>query len=87
NSRPTLVVGFAAETNDVLTNASEKRTRKGCDWIVANDVSPETGTFSGDNNTVHLITDGAVEDWPRMTKTDVAKQLAGRIAQYFEAAE
>lgn len=87
NSRPTLVVGFAAETNDVLTNASKKRTRKGCDWIVANDVSPETGTFSGDNNTVHLITDGAVEDWPRMTKTDVAKQLAGRIAQHFEAAE
>lgn len=87
NSRPTLVVGFAAETNDVLTNASEKRLRKGCDWIVANNVSPETGTFSGDNNTVHLITDGAVEDWPRMTKTDVAKQLAGRIAQYFEAAE
>ncbi len=87
NSRPTLVVGFAAETNDVLTNASEKRARKGCDWIVANDVSPETGTFSGDNNTVHLITDGAVEDWPRMTKTDVAKQLVGRIAQYFEAAE
>lgn len=87
NSRPTLVVGFAAETNDVLTNASEKRARKGCDWIVANDVSPETGTFSGDNNTVHLITDGAVEDWPRMTKTDVAKQLAGRIAHYFEAAE
>lgn len=87
NSRPTLVVGFAAETNDVLTNASEKRLRKGCDWIVANDVSSETGTFSGDNNTVHLITDGVVEDWPRMTKTDVAKQLAGRIAQYFEAAE
>jgi phosphopantothenoylcysteine decarboxylase/phosphopantothenate--cysteine ligase len=87
NSRPTLIVGFAAETNDVLTNASEKRARKECDWIVANDVSPETGTFSGDNNTVHLITDGAVEDWPRMTKTDVAKQLAGRIAHYFEAAE
>ena len=87
NLRPTLVVGFAAETNDVLTNASEKRARKGCDWIVANDVSPETGTFSGDNNTVHLITDGAVEDWPRMTKTDVAQQLAGRITQYFEAAE
>jgi phosphopantothenoylcysteine decarboxylase/phosphopantothenate--cysteine ligase len=87
NFRPTLVIGFAAETNDVLTNASEKRARKGCDWIVANDVSPKTGTFSGNNNTVHLITDGAVEDWPRMTKTDVAQQLAGRITQYFEAAE
>ena len=87
NLRPTLVVGFAAETNDVLTNASEKRARKGCDWIVANDVSPETGTFSGDNNTVHLITDGAVEDWPRMTKTDVAQQLAGRITQHFKADE
>lgn len=87
DSRPTLVIGFAAETNDVLTNASEKRIRKGCDWIVANDVSPEIGTFSGDNNTVHLISDGAIENWPRMTKTEVAKQLAGRIAQYFEAAE
>ena len=56
-------VGFAAETNDVLTNATEKRARKGCDWIVANDVSPATGTFSGDN-TVHLITKTRSEDWP-----------------------
>jgi len=87
NSRPALVVGFAAETSDVLANATEKRTRKGCDWIVANDVSPDTGTFSGDNNTVHLITENGAEDWPRMTKVDVARQLAGRIAQHFEAAE
>lgn len=87
NSRPALVVGFAAETSDVLANAMEKRTRKGCDWIVANDVSPDTGTFSGDSNTVHLITESGTEDWPRMTKVDVARQLAGRIAQHFEAAE
>lgn len=87
NKRPALVVGFAAETNDVVENARAKRQRKGCDWIVANDVSPATGTFAGDDNTVHLISESAVEDWPRMSKSDVARQLAARIAQHFEAAE
>ena len=87
NTRPALVIGFAAETENVIDNARAKRERKGCDWIVANDVSPETGTFSGDDNTVHLITADGDEDWPRMSKTGVAEQLAGRIAQYFEAAE
>jgi len=87
NKRPALVVGFAAETHDVLDNAHAKRERKGCDWIVANDVSPETGTFAGDDNTVHLITAAGTEDWPRMSKTGVADQLAQRIAQHFEAAE
>jgi len=81
NSRPRLVIGFAAETDDLLANATAKRAKKGCDWIVANDVSPHTGTFSGDNNTVHLITDKGVEDWPTLTKTDVAERLAGRIAE------
>jgi len=87
NKRPALVVGFAAETGDVVENAVTKRARKGCDWIVANDVSPATGTFAGDDNTVHLITENGTENWPRMSKTGVAEQLAQRIAQYFEAAE
>ena len=87
NKRPALVIGFAAETHDVIANAEAKRARKGCDWIVANDVSPATGTFAGDDNTVHLMTASGSEDWPRMSKTGVAEQLAGRIVQHFEAAE
>lgn len=79
--RPQLVVGFAAETDDVIDNATAKRTRKGCDWIVANDVSPETGIMGGDENAVHLITDAGVEDWPRMGKHAVAHRLAQRIAE------
>jgi len=78
--RPALVVGFAAETENLVANAIEKRTRKGCDWIVANDVSPATGTFGGERNTVHLITGEGVEDWPTLAKDDVALRLAGRIA-------
>ena len=81
NSRPRLVIGFAAETGDIIANASRKRERKGCDWIVANDVSPETDTFGGDANTVHLITADGVEDWPRMAKTAVAARLAARVAE------
>lgn len=81
--RPALVVGFAAETEKVIEHATAKRTRKGCDWIVANDVSPATGTFGGDANTVHLITAGAVEDWPRVSKTEVGDRLAIRIAEHF----
>lgn len=87
NTRPALVVGFAAETENVIDNATAKRARKGCDWIVANDVSPETGTFAGDDNTVHLVTADGVEDWPRMSKDGVAAELAARIAHHFEAAE
>lgn len=87
NKRPALVVGFAAETNDVVTNAQAKRERKGCDWIVANDVSPSTGTFSGDTNTVHFISEAGTEDWPKLSKADVANHLAERIARHFEAAE
>lgn len=78
--RPALVVGFAAETENVVANAVDKRARKGCDWIVANDVSPATGTFGGERNTVHLITSGGTEDWPPLGKGDVAMRLAGRIA-------
>jgi phosphopantothenoylcysteine decarboxylase/phosphopantothenate--cysteine ligase len=79
-NRPTLVVGFAAETENLVANAVEKRTRKGCDWIVANDVSPATGTFGGERNTVHLITAEGVQAWPTLSKDKVAMQLAGAIA-------
>jgi len=78
--RPPLVVGFAAETNDVLTHATAKRARKGCDWIVANDVSPGTGIMGGSENAVTLITEAGAEDWPRMGKDAVAARLAERIA-------
>ena len=78
--RPGLVVGFAAETNDVIDNATAKRKRKGCDWIVANDVSPATGIMGGTENAVTLISDSGAEPWPRMTKDAVARQLAARIA-------
>ena len=78
--RPDLIVGFAAETNDVIAHATAKRKRKGCDWIVANDVSPETGIMGGSENAVHLISDAGVEDWPRMGKAAVAQKLAARIA-------
>jgi phosphopantothenoylcysteine decarboxylase/phosphopantothenate--cysteine ligase len=78
--RPRLVIGFAAETTRVVENAIAKRNRKGCDWIVANDVSPSTGTFGGERNTVHLISADGVEDWPPMSKRAVAERLAARIA-------
>lgn len=79
--RPGLVVGFAAETDDVIANATAKRARKGCDWIVANDVSPETGIMGGNENDVTIITDEGSENWPRMGKDAVAKKLAQRIAK------
>ena len=78
--RPKLVVGFAAETDDVLANAQAKRARKGCDWIVANDVSPATGTFGGSENTVHLVSEAGGEEWPKMAKAAVAQRLAQRMA-------
>jgi phosphopantothenoylcysteine decarboxylase/phosphopantothenate--cysteine ligase len=78
--RPGLVIGFAAETDDVRENAIAKRARKGCDWIVANDVSHGTGIMGGSENDVMLITDDGVEDWPRMPKDQVAARLAQRIA-------
>jgi phosphopantothenoylcysteine decarboxylase/phosphopantothenate--cysteine ligase len=80
NDRPALVIGFAAETEHVVDNAIAKRKRKGCDWILANDVSPGTGTFGGDRNTIHLVEADRVEDWPVMTKQEVAARLAERIA-------
>jgi phosphopantothenoylcysteine decarboxylase / phosphopantothenate---cysteine ligase len=79
--RPGLVVGFAAETNDVIAHATAKRLRKGCDWIVANDVSPATGIMGGGENAVTVISDKGPESWPRMGKAEVAHRLAARIAQ------
>ena len=78
--RPGLVVGFAAETEKVVDHATAKRARKGCDWIVANDVSPETGIMGGSENAVVLISEGGAEHWPRMAKEAVAQRLARRIA-------
>jgi phosphopantothenoylcysteine decarboxylase/phosphopantothenate--cysteine ligase len=81
--RPALVVGFAAETQDIVRYAEAKRLKKGCDWILANDVSPATGTFGGDRNEVHLIDGKGVEDWPALSKREVAERLADRIAAHF----
>lgn len=85
SGRPPLVVGFAAETNDVLENATAKRARKGCDWIVANDVSHGTGIMGGSENAVTLITEAGAESWPRMEKSKVAETLAARIAEALNA--
>jgi phosphopantothenoylcysteine decarboxylase/phosphopantothenate--cysteine ligase len=83
NDRPALVIGFAAETENVIQHATEKRKRKKCDWIIANDVSPATGIMGGDHNVVHLITEQGAEDWKPMSKTDVGSALAKRVADYF----
>jgi phosphopantothenoylcysteine decarboxylase/phosphopantothenate--cysteine ligase len=80
-ARPRLVVGFAAETENLLAHASAKRLRKGCDWIVANDVSVGTDVFGGDANIVHILDAAGTESWPAMAKTQIAHQLARRIAE------
>lgn len=81
DGRPELVVGFAAETENVVENATLKRARKGCDWIVANDVSPETGIMGGSENAITLIDKTGSETWPRSSKDEVARKLARRIAK------
>jgi phosphopantothenoylcysteine decarboxylase/phosphopantothenate--cysteine ligase len=78
--RPPLVIGFAAETTNVVDNAKAKLRQKGCDWILANDVSPQSGVFGGDSNTIHLVTAEGVETWPTQTKDEVAATLVARIA-------
>ncbi|NIA68122.1 bifunctional phosphopantothenoylcysteine decarboxylase/phosphopantothenate--cysteine ligase CoaBC [Pelagibius litoralis] len=78
--RPSLVIGFAAETENVVAQAREKLARKGCDWILANDVAPESGTFGGENNQINLIRAEGVEPWPQMTKVAVAERLCREIA-------
>ncbi|HEY4164337.1 MAG TPA: bifunctional phosphopantothenoylcysteine decarboxylase/phosphopantothenate--cysteine ligase CoaBC, partial [Dongiaceae bacterium] len=84
--RPKLVVGFAAETENLLENAQKKRRAKGCDWILANDVSAESGVFGGDSNTVHLIAAERTEDWPTLSKAELADRLGQSIARHFERA-
>ena len=79
--RPALVIGFAAETDDLAKNAEAKLRKKGADWILANDVSPATGAMGGDDNTIHLVTASGVEAWPKMAKTEVAARLVERIAE------
>ena len=81
--RPALVVGFAAETENVAVHARAKRVRKGCDWIVANDVSAASGVMGGEENTVLLVSDSGEEAWPKLAKTEVAARLAARIADHF----
>ncbi|HKY17668.1 MAG TPA: phosphopantothenoylcysteine decarboxylase, partial [Rhizomicrobium sp.] len=83
-ARPRLVIGFAAETDDVVQNAVAKRARKGADWIVANDVSGDV--MGGDRNRIHLISEAGTENWPEMTKSEVGTRLAARIAQTLGAA-
>jgi phosphopantothenoylcysteine decarboxylase/phosphopantothenate--cysteine ligase len=81
SGRPDLVIGFAAETDHIIEHAKEKLKRKGCDWILANDVSLESGVMGGDRNTVHLVTAKGVESWPPQSKEDVARALVARIAK------
>jgi phosphopantothenoylcysteine decarboxylase/phosphopantothenate--cysteine ligase len=81
-NRPALVIGFAAETQDVLAHAKKKLKSKGADWIVANDVSPQTGIMGGDRNSVHLLSDDGVESWPEMSKADVAAKIIERAAKH-----
>jgi phosphopantothenoylcysteine decarboxylase/phosphopantothenate--cysteine ligase len=86
SKRPQLVIGFAAETENVVPNAKAKLARKGCDWIVANDVSPATGVMGGDINSVHLVGADGVESWPPQSKDDVARALVARIAAALQGA-
>ncbi|HVZ05919.1 bifunctional phosphopantothenoylcysteine decarboxylase/phosphopantothenate--cysteine ligase CoaBC [Hyphomicrobium sp.] len=80
-NRPDLVIGFAAETGDILAHAKKKLKSKGADWIVANDVSPQTGVMGGERNTIHLLTDAGIESWPEMSKADVAAKIVDRAAR------
>ncbi|RCS24819.1 bifunctional phosphopantothenoylcysteine decarboxylase/phosphopantothenate--cysteine ligase CoaBC [Phyllobacterium salinisoli] len=85
--RPRLVVGFAAETQDLLANARKKLEKKGADWIVANDVSQASGVMGGDRNTVRIVSKLGIEEWPDMSKDEVAARLAGKIAEALEIIE
>jgi phosphopantothenoylcysteine decarboxylase / phosphopantothenate---cysteine ligase len=80
SGRPRLVIGFAAETDELISHAKAKLARKGCDWIVANDVSADSGVMGGDRNTVHILTADGVEDWPPQSKPEVARGLVAKIA-------
>jgi phosphopantothenoylcysteine decarboxylase/phosphopantothenate--cysteine ligase len=83
-NRPYLVIGFAAETQDLIKNAQAKLSKKGCDWIMANDVSPETGTFGSEKNTIHIISKDGVEAWPTLTKEIIGQKISIRIAEFLD---
>jgi phosphopantothenoylcysteine decarboxylase / phosphopantothenate---cysteine ligase len=85
--RPRLVIGFAAETEHIIEHAKAKLARKGCDWILANDVSAEGGAMGGDRNTVHLVTAQGIESWPPQSKEEVARALVARIADTLAGAK
>jgi phosphopantothenoylcysteine decarboxylase/phosphopantothenate--cysteine ligase len=85
HARPKLVVGFAAETHDVLAHARKKLDAKGCDMIVANDVSPSTGIMGGDTNTIHIVTRDGIDSWPTLDKDEVARRLVARLARELAA--
>ena len=85
--RPQLVIGFAAETEDLVANANAKLAAKGCDWIVANDVSAAGGVMGGAQNTVHVVTAMGIEDWPKLGKDEVAERLVAEIASHLAAAK
>ena len=85
--RPRLVIGFAAETEKLVEHARAKLAKKGCDWILANDVSPATGTFGGEETTIHLIDATTSESWPRLRKQAVAERLVRRIGQFFSVSQ
>ncbi len=87
SKRPKLVIGFAAETENIIENAKEKLARKGCDWIVANDVSPDSGVMGGDTNTIHIVTRNKVESFPPQSKDEVADVLVSRIAAALDGAK
>ncbi|MEH6528000.1 MAG: bifunctional phosphopantothenoylcysteine decarboxylase/phosphopantothenate--cysteine ligase CoaBC [Sneathiella sp.] len=84
-NRPDLVIGFAAETENIVENGKAKRIKKGCDWIVANDVSASTGTFGGDENQVFLLKGTSTESWPKQSKYDVAQTLGVHISEFFQS--
>ncbi len=84
--RPRLVIGFAAETENLIDNAKTKLKSKGADWIVANDVWPGTGAMGGDETEIHLVTPSGVEDWPRMSKDETARRLLARAGEALLAA-
>lgn len=83
NKRPRLVIGFAAETENIIVKGTQKLSSKGCDWIIANDVSPNKKTFGNINNTINFITSGGIESWPKMSKQKIATKLAERIVEVF----
>ncbi len=83
NKRPSLIIGFAAESNNILSNAKKKYIKKGCDWLLANDVSKESKVLSGDENQIFFITNKGVDNWPLMSKKQVSDKLALKIAKHF----